>query len=52
VVKVYPEGKMSKHIGNLQVGDSLDVKGPIQKLPYKPNMKAKIGMIAGKHRFD
>ncbi|BDA51006.1 NADH-cytochrome b5 reductase 2 [Coccomyxa sp. Obi] len=47
VVKGYPEGKMSKHIVNLNVGDTLECKGPISKLPYKPNMKKKIGMIAG-----
>jgi cytochrome-b5 reductase len=26
VVKVYPNGKLSKHIGSLEVGDTLDVK--------------------------
>ena len=90
VVKAYPSGKMSKHLGELQaselqcspriaplllsrirlaldqmfqasvnlimcrtqrrfrsslaqVGDELDVKGPIPKFPYKPNMKKSIG---------
>jgi cytochrome-b5 reductase len=47
VVKEYPTGKMSKHIGELKVGDTLDLKGPIPKFPYKPNMKKNIGMIAG-----
>ena len=46
VVKVYPNGKMSKHMGELEVGDSLDIKGPISKLPYTPNMKQKIGMVS------
>ena len=45
VVKVYPDGKMSKHIVNLNVGDSLECKGPISKLPYKPNMKKNVGMV-------
>ena len=45
VIKVYPNGKMSKHMGELQVGDSLEIKGPIPKLPYTPNMKQKIGMV-------
>lgn len=47
VVKVYPEGNMSKHLGTLQVGDEVECKGPIMKLEYHPNMKKKIGMIAG-----
>jgi len=47
VVKGYPQGKMSKHIVDLEVGDKLEFKGPIGKLPYVANMKKKIGMIAG-----
>ena len=38
---------MSKHFGTLKVGDSLDIKGPIVKLKYEPNMKRAIGMVAG-----
>eukprot|EP00249_Psilotum_nudum_P028968 c3901_g1_i1 orf=375-1412(-) len=47
MVKIYPEGKMSKYIGSLNPGDTLEVKGPISKFPYTPNMKKNIGMIAG-----
>jgi len=46
-IKVYPKGVMSKHIGNLKPGDTLDFKGPFSKIPYKANMKKNIGMIAG-----
>lgn len=46
-VKTYPEGKMSKHIASLKVGDTLDFKGPIVKLPYKANEYKQIGMVAG-----
>ncbi|KAJ8637645.1 hypothetical protein MRB53_011912 [Persea americana] len=47
LIKIYPEGKMSKHLEKLKPGDVLEVKGPIEKLRYKPNMKKNIGMIAG-----
>jgi len=47
VVKVYPQGKVSKHVGDLKVGDKLEMKGPIVKLDYKPNMYRHIGMVAG-----
>lgn len=47
VVKVYPTGKMSKYIGDLKIGDTLEMKGPIPKYPYQPNIKKKIGMVAG-----
>ena len=47
VVKAYPEGKMSKHISELKIGDKLDFKGPIVKLAYRPNQYKHIGMVAG-----
>lgn len=46
VVKGYPNGKMSKHMHGLEVGDSLEFKGPITKLSYTPNMRKKIGMVS------
>ncbi|PRP87281.1 hypothetical protein PROFUN_01543 [Planoprotostelium fungivorum] len=47
LVKVYEKGVMSKHLGDLKPGDTLEVKGPIPKLQIKPNMKKRIAMIAG-----
>ncbi|XP_042492355.1 NADH-cytochrome b5 reductase-like protein [Macadamia integrifolia] len=47
LIKMYPDGKMSQYFANLKKGDVLEVKGPIQKLRYTPNMKKNIGMIAG-----
>ena len=47
VVKVYEKGVMSKHFGEMKVGDELEIKGPIVKLPYVANMRKHIGMIAG-----
>lgn len=45
-MKEYPNGKMSKHIHSLEPGDTLEVKGPMEKLPYKANMKEEIGMVS------
>jgi len=47
MVKSYPEGILSKHIGTLKVGDKLQFQGPIKKITYTENMKKEIGMIAG-----
>ncbi|OIV99927.1 hypothetical protein TanjilG_26265 [Lupinus angustifolius] len=47
LIKVYPEGKMSQHFASLKPGDVVEVKGPVEKLRYTPNMKKHIGMIAG-----
>jgi len=47
MIKTYPEGKISKYVNTLKIGDSLKIKGPNKKLTYTPNMKKQIGMIAG-----
>jgi cytochrome-b5 reductase len=47
VIKAYPTGKMSKHLGDLKVGESVAFKGPIPKYPYTANTKKEIGMVAG-----
>eukprot|EP01065_Artemidia_motanka_P022325 TRINITY_DN2652_c1_g1_i1.p1 TRINITY_DN2652_c1_g1~~TRINITY_DN2652_c1_g1_i1.p1 ORF type:complete len:351 (+),score=102.00 TRINITY_DN2652_c1_g1_i1:106-1158(+) len=47
VVKKYPTGKMGNHIHSLAPGDSLDVKGPFQKLKIGFNEFDTIGMVAG-----
>jgi cytochrome-b5 reductase len=47
LVKSYPQGVVSKYVGTLNVGDTVDVKGPLFKLKYTPNLRRQIGMIAG-----
>lgn len=43
---------MSKHLGELKVGDSVAFKGPIPKYPYVANSKKEIGMVAGGERWQ
>lgn len=47
VVKTYPNGNMSGYFGNLKAGDTVEMMGPITKLPIQANMKEAIGMVAG-----
>eukprot|EP00244_Chara_vulgaris_P013567 TRINITY_DN782_c0_g1_i2.p1 TRINITY_DN782_c0_g1~~TRINITY_DN782_c0_g1_i2.p1 ORF type:complete len:356 (+),score=62.11 TRINITY_DN782_c0_g1_i2:60-1127(+) len=47
LIKVYPNGKMTQYMDKLVPGETLDVKGPITKIPYTANMKKRIGMICG-----
>lgn len=47
VVKAYPNGPMSQHIHNLQVNDTLSLKGPLPKYPWEANKHEHIGLIAG-----
>lgn len=47
LIKSYPNGIISKFVGDLEVGDYLDVRGPKGQFVYTPNMCRAIGMIAG-----
>lgn len=38
----YPNGKLSKKIHEMKIGDSLEFKGPLLKYDYKPNMKKEL----------
>ena len=45
LVKVYEQGKLSKHLGSLAVGDTIGWKGPKQKLAYEANKWSTIVML-------
>jgi cytochrome-b5 reductase len=47
LIKAYPQGKVSSYLHSKKEGDTIEVKGPFPKIKYIPNMKKKIGMIAG-----
>ncbi|KAI8372745.1 uncharacterized protein BYT42DRAFT_577860 [Radiomyces spectabilis] len=47
IVKVYPDGKMSKHIHDMKIGDELEIKGPIPKFNWESSNVENVGMIAG-----
>jgi cytochrome-b5 reductase len=47
VVKIYPKGKMTQYLDQLQIGDTITVGGPKGRFLYEKNKFAKIGMIAG-----
>lgn len=54
----FPEGgKMSQHLDSLQIGDTIDIKGPVGEIVYlepgqlliknQPRMATKLAMLAG-----
>lgn len=43
VIKVYAQGKMSKHVDSLSIHDTILMKGPKGKFKYTANMKSAIG---------
>jgi cytochrome-b5 reductase len=47
IIKVYPNGPMSEHMHSMEPGQRLDIKGPIPKFQWKPNMHEHIALIAG-----
>ncbi|KAJ6463753.1 NADH-cytochrome b5 reductase, partial [Mycena vulgaris] len=47
LIKKYETGVMSKYIHSLKVGDSLAIKGPIHKFPYKANEFDEVALIGG-----
>lgn len=47
MVKTYPTGNLSQFFAQLQVGDTIEAKGPKGQMKYHPGYCAQIGMIAG-----
>eukprot|EP00741_Cyanophora_paradoxa_P008888 tig00001408_g8604.t1 len=47
VIKVYPQGAMSRYVDSLKVGDKIAVKGPSGRFQFSRNMKRHMTMIAG-----
>ncbi|KAG2205102.1 hypothetical protein INT47_002196 [Mucor saturninus] len=47
VIKDYPTGVMSRHIHSLNVGDSVDIKGPFVKYNWDEKPVSQVGMVAG-----
>lgn len=47
LVKTYEKGNISKVIGELNIGDKIQVRGPKGFYQYMPNMYTHIGMVAG-----
>jgi len=47
LIKRYDAGNASKHIHELKAGDSLSIKGPFEKFPYKTNEFDEVGLIGG-----
>ncbi|KAL1920252.1 uncharacterized protein VTP21DRAFT_1398 [Calcarisporiella thermophila] len=47
LVKSYPTGNISKLIGKLKLGDTINVRGPKGAFIYTPNMCRSLGMLAG-----
>lgn len=47
LIKSYPQGNISKLVGDMKIGEKLEFQGPKGAMVYTPNMKKHIGMIAG-----
>ncbi|KAF5352839.1 hypothetical protein D9756_006100 [Leucocoprinus leucothites] len=47
LIKKYETGNMSKYIHSLKEGDSIAIKGPLGKFPYKENEYEQVALIGG-----
>ncbi|KAH6647675.1 NADH-cytochrome b-5 reductase [Truncatella angustata] len=47
IVKVYQQGLMTQHLANMQVGQTIDIRGPKGSMQYGTTYAKRIGMIAG-----
>ena len=46
-IKVYPNGKISNYLANLNIGDKIDIRGPKGAMKYHRYLSNHMGMIAG-----
>jgi cytochrome-b5 reductase len=46
MIKNYKGSKMGNHLNNMKVGDTIEVKGPFVKFPWKPGQYKSYGLIA------
>ncbi|KAG9032712.1 NADH-cytochrome b5 reductase, partial [Tulasnella sp. JGI-2019a] len=47
LIKKYETGKVTPYLFDMQPGQTIGIKGPLSKIPYKENELEHIGMIAG-----
>lgn len=47
LIKVYPQGLMTKHLEQMQIGDTIEIRGPKGAMQYSTSYAKHIGMIAG-----
>ncbi|ORY02333.1 ferredoxin reductase-like protein, partial [Basidiobolus meristosporus CBS 931.73] len=47
LIKTYPNGNLSRVFANLQIGDTIEVRGPKGNFTYTPGLVKSFGMIAG-----
>lgn len=47
VPQSYPTGSVSSCVANLEIGDTVGIKGPKGAFTYTPRMVRELGMIAG-----
>jgi cytochrome-b5 reductase len=47
LVKVYDHGLLTKHLEAMQIGDTIDIRGPKGAMEYSRHYAKHIGMIAG-----
>lgn len=47
LIKVYPNGAMTKHLEGMKIGETIEIRGPKGAMQYSRDYAQHIGMIAG-----
>ncbi|XP_064477459.1 NADH-cytochrome b5 reductase-like isoform X2 [Ornithodoros turicata] len=46
LIKIYPQGKMSRYVASLREGDLVELRGPFGEFTYKPNQFKSLLLLA------
>ncbi|KAI9367274.1 hypothetical protein BJX61DRAFT_529257 [Aspergillus egyptiacus] len=47
LIKVYPGGTLTQHLAKMQIGDTIEMRGPKGAMKYSRTYARRVGMIAG-----
>ncbi|PWN50335.1 ferredoxin reductase-like protein [Violaceomyces palustris] len=47
LIKSYEQGNISKYVGQMKIGDKIQVRGPKGQMKYENGLVSRLGMIAG-----
>lgn len=47
IIRVYPDGQLGNYLKHLNIGDSVDMRGPKGAMKYRKGLCRELGMVAG-----
>jgi len=47
MIRLYPDGQLSRYLSGIQVGDLVEIRGPKGSMRYRKGMSKRLGMVGG-----